>query len=417
METLWRDVEDGVERTRASRGFTWLPRRLEPRAVRRPGNSPPPGALAGLPVSVKDLMDVAGWPTSCGTGFFAGLKPPPREDAAYVAAWRRAGACFVGKTHLNAFAYGITGENLHWGNCVQPLRPGLLTGGSSSGAAASVQAGAACVGLGTDTGGSLRVPAALCGLVSVRLSHGRADLAGTFPLAESFDTAGWIQRHLADVPWVAAAVHGLLPDTTPPGVIGLCEDGWPGECEPEILSAQSDLATCLKQAGFTVRPVALDGWRMGVDLFVPMQAYEASRIHAKLLITHADQYEPAIRQRLEFGASVTAGEHAELSHGCEAFCTRLNEIWQAVEVLVVPAAPVRELRDGADHAATRPRFLRLTTPASLAGWPVLTCPWRAAAGTGIGFQFTAPRGAEGRLLAIADRLVRSTVLPDQLVTA
>jgi Asp-tRNA(Asn)/Glu-tRNA(Gln) amidotransferase A subunit family amidase len=152
--------------------------------------SGPRGPLRGFPVSVKDLFDVRGLPTTCGSPFYAGTRPLPEADCPYVADWRALGTVLVGKTNLNEFAYGITGENRGYGDVTQPGHPDRLTGGSSSGAAASVLMGAAAIGLGTDTGGSLRAPAALCGLVSYRATLGSEDAAGSFPLAHAFDTLG-----------------------------------------------------------------------------------------------------------------------------------------------------------------------------------------------------------------------------------
>ncbi|MFZ4820005.1 MAG: amidase family protein, partial [Limisphaerales bacterium] len=165
--------------------------------------SGPQGPLWGFPVSVKDLFDVRGLPTTCGSPFYAGTRPVPQTDCPYVADWRALGTVLVGKTNLNEFAYGITGENRWFGDVTQPGHPDRLTGGSSSGAGASVLMGAAAMGLGTDTGGSLRAPAALCGLVSYRATLGSEDASGSFPLAHAFDTFGWLQRSLGDLPWVA----------------------------------------------------------------------------------------------------------------------------------------------------------------------------------------------------------------------
>ncbi len=135
-------------------------------------------ALWGIPVSVKDCFDLAGSPTSCGVHFYRDLNGVAARDSWLVEQLRAAGAIIIGKTHLHALAYGITGENPEYGDCVQPRDPGALTGGSSSGAAASVQEGSAVAAIGTDTGGSVRVPAALCGLAGYRATLGRGDWRG-----------------------------------------------------------------------------------------------------------------------------------------------------------------------------------------------------------------------------------------------
>src|SRR6516162_3077068 len=161
-------------------------------------------ALWGMPISVKDLFDLAGSPTSCGVHFYRDLNGIAKRDSWLVEQLRAAGAIIIGKTHLHPLAMGITGENPDYGDCVQPNDPGAFTGGSSSGAAASVQEGSVVAAIGTDTGGSIRVPAALCGLAAYRATFGRGDWRGGAHLAESFDTMGWLFRDLEDAPLLAA---------------------------------------------------------------------------------------------------------------------------------------------------------------------------------------------------------------------
>ncbi len=159
--------------------------------------------LWGLPVSVKDCFDLAGAPTSCGVEFYRDLHGIATQDSWLVERLRAAGAVITGKAHLHPLAYGITGENAEFGDCVQPQDATALTGGSSSGAVASVQEGSAVVAIGTDTGGSIRVPAALGGLAGYRATWGRGDWRGGAHLAQSFDTMGCIFRHLEDAPLMA----------------------------------------------------------------------------------------------------------------------------------------------------------------------------------------------------------------------
>ena len=366
-----------------------------------------PRPLAGLPVSVKDLFDVAGAPTTCGSGFYVRTLPTPDQDAGYVSRWRTAGAVLNGKTHLNEFAYGITGENRWFGDCWIPGFPDRLTGGSSSGAAASVAAGAACVGLGTDTGGSLRVPAALCGLVSVRQSLGFAEMDGAFPLAQSFDTLGWLQRHLSDVSWLAHAVHPELPPE--PRLLaprlawiqGSFLDGM----DDEVSRACAEFHAALRSAGAAVATVDAPGWEGAVPLFVPIQASDAARNHSGYLPEHREQYDPAILERLALGASVTPEALAGLRAQRERFCADwIAPFFRDYEFLIVPAAPVTRLTRGADHRQTRPRLLKYTAPASLGGLPVLTVPWIRDGVPSGGFQLLGPRGADARLWALADWL-------------
>ena len=367
-------------------------------------SAPAPGPLEGLPLSVKDLFDVAGAPTTCGSSFFAGTRPIPTRDSGYVKRWKATGARVTGKTHLNEFAYGITGENRTFGDCWIPGYPDRLTGGSSSGAAASVAAGAACLALGTDTGGSLRVPAALCGLVSVRQSLGFGEMEGAFPLAQAFDTVGWIQRHLPDVAWVAHAVH---PEIQPENVgaaprIAWLDGPFLDGLGPEVAAARTEFREAVRTAGARVAERSAPGWEEAVGIFVPIQAHEASQNHSAFLPVHREQYDPAILERLTLGAAVTPDRLGELRRTRERFCRECIEpLWTDNEFLVVPASPVPRLEFGADHRNTRPRLLRLTAPASLGGLPVLTVPWCPDGVPGCGFQILARHGHDARLWALA----------------
>src|SRR5882757_9555863 len=170
-------------------------------------------ALFGVPVAIKDCFDVAGFPTTCGSRFYAEKLGTAKADSTVAARLRQAGAVIMGKTHLHQIAYGITGESKDYGDCLQPRDRLQLTGGSSSGSAASVQEGSAVAAIGTDTGGSIRVPAALCGLAGYRASIGLAHERGLWPggvhLADSFDTLGWLFQDLRDAPLLAEGLFGL----------------------------------------------------------------------------------------------------------------------------------------------------------------------------------------------------------------
>ena len=363
--------------------------------------------LTGLPVSVKDIFDCRGCVTTCASRFYSKVRPIPQRDAGYVTRWRRAGALLAGKTNLNEFAYGITGENITFGDCTIPGFPQSLTGGSSSGAAASVVAGSACIALGTDTGGSLRVPAALCGLVSFRQSLGFGESDGLFPLAHSFDTVGWLQRHVGDLSWVARCLHPEMPVVpwNGPPRIAIPMGRWLDGVAPEIERALDQLTRRLENAGASVLRQDAPGFEGAVELFVPIQAYDAFAAHAPFWSEHRDEYDPAVRARIESGGAVTASRYQELQVERRAWTASVfDPLWSQADFLLAPAVPVTRLLAGADHSATRPRLLRLTTPASLAGLPVLTTSHRETDIQGVGFQWMAPRGNDAHLWALADWL-------------
>jgi aspartyl-tRNA(Asn)/glutamyl-tRNA(Gln) amidotransferase subunit A len=352
--------------------------------------------LWGLPVSVKDCFDLAGSPTSCGTHFYRDLNGIATRDSWLVERLRAAGAVIIGKTHLHPLAYGITGQNPDYGDCLQPRDPTALTGGSSSGAAASIQEGSAVFAIGTDTGGSVRAPAALCGLAGYRASINRGDWRGGAHLAESFDTMGFLFRDLEDAPLLAA----LFPDneaapTNPYTRFSVVDDAFLSDCDPAIVAGLQATVRDLESLGLRASRIDTSWWADSYEIFAPIQACEASRIHAG----HFDQIEPSIRERLTWGASIGFEETALLRQRHRSFRSRMYALLAEHELILLPATPLARLDAGADHSQTRTSILRYTTPFSLAGVPVVTIP--CAAG---GMQLAAAKGSDERLLALAAQL-------------
>jgi Asp-tRNA(Asn)/Glu-tRNA(Gln) amidotransferase A subunit family amidase len=358
-------------------------------------------ALWGLPISVKDCFDLAGSPTSCGIHFYRDLNGDAARDSWLVEQLRAAGAVITGKTHLHPLAYGITGENPEYGDCTQPRDPGALTGGSSSGAAASVQEGSAVAAIGTDTGGSVRAPAALCGLAGYRATIGRGDWRGGAHLAESFDTMGWLFRDLEDAPYLA---RPFAPAKTSPArrftSFAFVADGFLQDCEPEVAASFHDVVRTLQSLGLEARAIDPAWWADAVEIFAPIQASEAARLHAGNL-DRADflEKEPAIRDRLKWGTSLTSGEISALRQRHATFRARIDELLAADQLILLPAIPVARLAAGADHSQTRSRLLRYTAPFSLAGVPTVTIP--CAHG---GMQLAAARDSDESLLALAAQI-------------
>ena len=367
-----------------------------------------PRPLEGLAVSVKDLMDVAGWPTTSG-GRPSGMpEPVAARDAALVSLWRAAGAWMVGKTHLNEHAYGLTGENPWWGDCTMPGDAGRLTGGSSSGAAATVLGGAADVGLGTDTGGSLRVPASLCGLASIRAPGWFRCHDGVRPLARSFDTLGWIGRDVLELERVA---ERLLPGQdvrfARPRIV-VIDGPLLDACDADVRETWSGLKGALGAAGVEFEAQDIPWLAEASALFAPLQAREAWGVHRGRLELDPGSYGAAVRQRLEWGRSLGMGDERSLRRGVVAFRRRMAKWLGSGCVLAVPACAVTRLDAGADHGPVRGRILSLTTPASVAGLPVVTqaCPW-AKPGRPLGIQWVGAAGSEWMLVRWAASLARS----------
>jgi Asp-tRNA(Asn)/Glu-tRNA(Gln) amidotransferase A subunit family amidase len=353
-------------------------------------------ALWGLPISVKDLFHLAGSPTSCGVHFYRDLNGIAKRDSWLVEQLRAAGAVIIGKTHLHALAFGITGENPDYGDCVQPADRRAFTGGSSSGAAASVQEGSAVAAIGTDTGGSIRVPAALCGLAGYRATLGRGDWRGGAHLAECCDTFGWFFRDLEDAPLLAAPFAPAGPTQTNGFTRFAFVDGsFLHDCEPQIADSLRSVVRTLQVLGLEARPIDPDWWADAAEIFPRLQASEAAQVHAG----NFDRFEPAIRDRLRWGASITSEEIVALRRRHSAFRTRMDELFATHDLVLLPCAPVARLAVGADHSHTRNRLLRYRAPFSLAGVPTVAIP--CAYG---GIQVAAARGCDESLLQLAARL-------------
>jgi Asp-tRNA(Asn)/Glu-tRNA(Gln) amidotransferase A subunit family amidase len=366
----------------------------------------PKPLLYGLPVSLKDCFDLAGFPTSCGSRFYAAKNGIAREDSAVAARLRSQGATIIGKAHLHQLAYGITGENPDYGDCLQPNDSHRLTGGSSSGGAASVQEGSAVAAIGTDTGGSVRAPAALCGLAgyraSIELAHQRALWRGGTHLAPSFDTLGWLFRDVRDAPLLAEALFDLrVPTESNMRVrIACVHPDFLHDCEAGVLDSFAGWQRRMSSQGAEISPIDTSFWEEGMDIFAPIQAHEAAAIHTANAQGDFSHFEKSIAQRLTWGASIPLAEIQALRERHAKFRQRMDAVLRDYDFLIAPCAPVHELIAGADHAHARRTILRYTVPMSLAGVPVVTLPTT----TGAGVQLIVARGADARLIAYAAKL-------------
>jgi aspartyl-tRNA(Asn)/glutamyl-tRNA(Gln) amidotransferase subunit A len=362
------------------------------------------GPLAGVPFAVKDLFPVRGVPLRAGASFLPEVRPEPARDSALVAALLRAGAVLAGTTHLHEFAYGLTGENRHWGNVTHPLDASRTSGGSSSGSAAAVAAGAVPLALGTDTGGSIRVPAAYCGLFGFRMTPHHPWISDAFPLASSFDTPGWFTQTPSDMQVVLAALLGLGASTRPLRGLWLSPKGW--------IAVENDVADALDAAARRWAEPADDAARRdliagftGSSLaYSVLQSREAWTVHAGWLDARRAQYSPEVWERIDRGRRWTS-EQMDDAHRKQAVVRLLwTRFFLTYDFLILPATPFRALRTNELTVENRQRLLELTAPASLGGLPVLTVPVPLPDGITTGLQ-------------IVVNTVSSPVLPWVLSTA
>ncbi len=393
-----KNVYIGLDAARVLREAEDLVRRF-------PGAKP---LLYGLPVSVKDLFDLEGVSTTSGSRFYAehffgehgGVAG---RDSAVVARLREMGAVIIGKTGLHQLAYGITGENADYGDCVQPGHAEWLTGGSSSGAAASLMEGSALSAIGTDTGGSIRVPAVLCGLngyrASIELARGLGLWRGSVPLAESFDTLGWLFRDLRDAPLLARALFGLesVREVDSHVRIGCAAPEFMTDGELNVRQGFGAWQKRLAERGAKIVEVDSRFWDEALDIYVPIQAYEAARYHGARTGNDFSRFHAASAERMTWGLTITESEIAEWRGKLAEFCLKMKGIFAECDFLLVPCAPVSRLLAGADHSRARKAILRYTTPFSLPGLPVVAM----AARDGAGVQLVGASGEDARLVGFA----------------
>lgn len=339
--------------------------------------------LGAVPYFAKDLYDVAGEPTLAGSTFLAEVRPLPVRDSALVARLRELGAVLAGKSQLHEFAYGLTGENPHYGDCEHPRFPGRTTGGSSSGSAALVAAGVVPFALGTDTGCSVRLPAAFCGLFGLRLTPGDRWIRDVFPLAPSFDTAGWFTATAGDLLHAHGALVGWREASREPRGVYLA---WPN-LDPAVEEA------CARVAARIAAPADRDLQRDLVEGFAPaagaystIVAHEGSHGHRAWFDCYRDRYDPSVRARLEGGAALTPPQIDAANASIADVRRRWTQVFLGYDFLVMPVAPCAALTKAECTPANRQRILALTAPASVAGLPVLTLPVPLPDGLTAGLQ-------------------------------
>jgi aspartyl-tRNA(Asn)/glutamyl-tRNA(Gln) amidotransferase subunit A len=366
------------------------------------------GPLRGATLCVKDVIDAAGFPT---TGGVRAIHRTPERDAAVVSALRAAGAVVVGKGHTNQLAYGIDGDNPDFGPARNPHDRERTTGGSSSGPAAAVAAGLGDLGLGTDTSGSLRVPAAFCGVAALRPTHGRLPLEGIQPLNPSFDTVGPIAATVAGLSAAWAVLSGEpQPDANEaPARVTVLDDFVEG-CHPDVVAAVERVGAACQEVGMELVRRPTDFLERSVRLHRSIQFPEASASLRTVLGDGFPGVAEEMRDRLAEGERVPAVdylraqcERAELRH---ELLELMGGGWALLPSVPVPAPRIGEpdVELGGARVPRRPALLSRNLLLSQAGLPVLALPAGTAGGCPTGVQLTGPAGSEARLLSLGRRL-------------
>jgi aspartyl-tRNA(Asn)/glutamyl-tRNA(Gln) amidotransferase subunit A len=352
---------------------------------------------------VKDLFDTAGLTTTYGSAIFADHVPERTAEA--VRLLEAAGYAVVGKANLHEFAYGVTSENQHFGTVPNPLRPGRIAGGSSGGSAAALAAGLAEAALGTDSGGSIRIPSACCGVVGFKPTYGLVPLDGCFPLAPSFDHAGPMAR---DVAGCARMLSALVPGFAPGRLDSLEEvvagSAWLDGCDPLVRKRVEEAAALFpRRRAVEVPPHA------EVSSADAVFRSDVADVHRELFAEFADRYSPDVRRKVRRCLEVTDEEYDAGIVRRADYRERFLEATEGVDVLVTPtlglvAPPVGRTNDD----ALRNRILERTYPLNAVGWPALALPCGPAEdGLPASVQLIGRPGDDALVLAVGALLERA----------
>lgn len=353
--------------------------------------------FAGIPYASKDLFDVEGVLTSAGSRVFHDRIAT--EDAFAIARMRAAKAVSLGKVNLHEFAYGATGENEVYGTCVNAYDPTRLAGGSSSGSAAAVAFGLVPAALGTDTGGSVRAPAALNGLVGMKPTIGRVPTTGVVPYCWTLDHVGLMTRDVADCADFLGLVAGY--DTRDPGAqnipvdnyaealnggisglkVGIPANFYYERTDPEILAAMEEVKSFLTAQGAVLVPVSFPDLEHSRAVSLTVQMPEALSAHSAFLQDRGDLYGQDFRAGLALGQTLLAEHYVRAKRFVELYRQQTNALFEEVDVILTPATPeiaqkvgtVKTTRDGVDEAVGN-AITRFTTFFNMTGHPALTMP-------------------------------------------
>jgi aspartyl-tRNA(Asn)/glutamyl-tRNA(Gln) amidotransferase subunit A len=363
----------------------------------------PPGPLTGLRIGLKDNIDTAGVPTTCGSDFFRDRIP--RQDAEVVARLRAAGARIVAKLNMAEFAVGVTSQNSAFGGCRNPWDPDRAPGGSSGGSGVAVAAGLVDAALGTDTGGSIRLPAAMCGVTGLRPSAGRISTAGVFPVSSITDTVGPLARSVAEV----ERLFTVLSDEQRPvtrattGRVGVPRHFFTDDVDPGVAEAVAAAARDLAAVGAELVDVRLPGVEFAQDVVYTLVYSELAELHRGRLAAEPDRFCPDTLARIRLGLSLTPADRDAALRARVAFQSAVDDVFTGVDAVLTPALPVDvPLLHGGDVIAVSRRLGQFSYPWSLHAGPTLALPvgFHPRSGMPVGAQLTAAAGREDLLFAL-----------------
>jgi AtzE family amidohydrolase len=380
-----------------------------------------PGTLAGVPFAVKNLFDIAGLTTLAGSKINT-ENPPAIKDATAVARLKQAGAVLVGALNMDEYAYGFVTENSHYGSTHNPHDPNRVAGGSSGGSAAAVAAGLVPITLGSDTNGSIRVPASLCGIFGLKPTYGRLSRAGAFLFASSFDHIGPFARSVQDIATTFDSLQGIdasdpICTTRPPelclpqlnqGIEGLriavADDYFARGAEPEALEAVAKVARALDVTASVTIP---EPHRARAAAYI-ITASEGANLHFANLRSRPQDFDPATRDRFLAGTMIPATWYIEAQRFRQWYRDRIREIFQNVDIILAPTTPCvapplgqEKMVIAGEEVLVRPNLGLYTQPLSFIGLPVLSVPIHLPGYLPLGVQIVAAPYNEALILRVA----------------
>lgn len=366
------------------------------------------GGLDGLSFAIKDLFDLAGQPTTYGNPDWARTHPTAAATAPVVLALLEAGAALLGKTKTVELAYGLTGENIWHGTPINPTAPGHFPGGSSCGSAAAVAAGLVDFALGTDTGGSVRIPASYCGIFGIRPSWGAVPLTGALGLGPSFDTCGWFARSAAVLERVGDVLLPAEMAQPPLGPVLKVEEAWINADLATAAALAPAMAALENVMGPALRvDIAPEGLPALAEHFRCMQAQEAWATLGNWITAHRPNFGPGVGERFDAARDMDPAKAAAGRAFRRAFKARMGALLAGGAVLAYPTSPLPAPRldaTAAEQNAVRENTMRVTAISGLASLCEVSLPAGRVEGVPVGLSLVAAPGRDRALLAMARRV-------------